>query len=377
MGFKHFSHEHVLDWDGLPSEFSCNMCNRKIRTGEFNYICFVCLNCFIHKECAERPKQIKHHTLHPHHSLLLAKRSLNDTSCCYYCQKPFDNDEFVYACDQLCSDSYMHMACAVIPLPTLTSDVVDGGQDRSFVRYACHEEAMTLVEHPDWVKREAKCFACQSGWSGPAYSCKSEMCENFLHKACVELPQKIQPAFHPHHSLILQVIPPRSCRRCCKKDCRVMYSCHEDGCNLNLCIECRSLDTRVRSRRHDHLLSLVEKSSCEIQCDACQDSYDHKKNMVEAVPEEFELTRSIIFRCMDCVFNIHFLCGPLPSIIRYEHHIHPLILSDHSTIEDDSDEYYCDVCEKESDQAFRIYCCEECKYVSHIHCLFHEVCAIF
>ncbi|EXB37068.1 hypothetical protein L484_020859 [Morus notabilis] len=58
---------------------------------------------------------------------------------------------------------------------------------------------------------------------------------------------------------------------------------------------------------------------------------------------------------MDCNFNFHFLCGPLPFTVKYECHIHSLTLVDR-LIEDDSDEYY-------------IYYWEECKNVAHIHCV--------
>lgn len=263
----------------------------------------------------------------------------------------------------------MHVACALIPLPSITFNV-DGGEDHDdVVRFVCHQQPMTLVELNE---RPAQCFACQSNWSGPAYSCTFEKCENFVHKSCTELPQKIEHPFHTPHSLILRVSKPLSCRSCHKKNCRLVFSCLKDGCNFNLGIECASLETIVEGQSHDHFLSLVEKSSCEIQCDACQKSYE---NGFKVVLIEVNHTRSILFRCMDCVFNFHFLCGPLPSTIKYAYYIHPLILSNSLVFQDDSDEYYCDVCEEERDaQSFRVYYCAECKYVARIHCLIYEVC---
>ncbi|EXB40980.1 hypothetical protein L484_020715 [Morus notabilis] len=344
------------------------MCNRTIEKGLDCYWCRLC-RYYLHQECAKLPEHIDH-SFHPLHGLKLTKRSLNDTCRCYYCEKPLENDEYLYACDKMCSDFFMHMTCAMIPLPTITSNV-DGCKDHDVAQFACHQRPMTLMDHGHHLsnKRAAKCFGCQSNWSGPAYSCISENCENFLHKSCGELPQKIQHAVHSPHSLILQVSKPQSCRSCCKKDCRLIFCCREDGCDFTLGTECVSLDTTINYRGHAHLLSLVEKSFCDIECDACEKSYGN----VKVVPKEVNRTRSFMFRCMECVFNFHFLCGPLPSTVKYEYHIHPLILSEHSISEDDSDEYFCDVCEEERDQSFRIYYCEECKFAAHIHCLIHEI----
>ncbi|GMN58283.1 hypothetical protein TIFTF001_027381 [Ficus carica] len=372
---KHFSHEHNLKFSGsIRVGHSCFICNRSFggQHDQSGYNCSreYCFYC-IHKKCAELPQHINH-SLHALHHLTLTKRSSSSSSCCYYCEKPFENDECTYACD-VCPNFHMHMTCATIPLPTIltSDDVGGGGQHHNVPQYACHQNPMILVEHEDERKGRANCFACHSLWSGPAYSCTSKECENFLHKSCADLQRKIKHPFHSRHPLILQVSKPRSCRSCCEKNCSLIFSCREDGCEFHLCPNCVSLDTIiVPCRSHDHLLPLVKNASCEIQCDACQKSF---KSWVGAVPDEVNHTRSFLFRCMECVFNLHFLCGPLPITITYEYHIHPLILHDHLILEDDSDECYCDVCEEEVNLQFRIYYCEDCKYVAHIHCLTSEI----
>ncbi|XP_024024919.1 uncharacterized protein LOC21401719 [Morus notabilis] len=359
---RHFSHQHDLQLLDGGLEAPCGICNRLIPNDKNRYFCGICGQYRIHEKCAEWLEYMNH-SLHPLHPLKLAKRSLNNNSCCYYCEEPFNNDDgHVYGCDdQQCSNVYMHRSCAMIPLLTIASDV----------DVVCHQKPMILTEHLDCKKIRAKCFACQLGWSsGSTYSCTSPACENFLHKSCAEFPRKIQHPFHPHNSLILQVSKPQLCRSCCTKN-RLVYSCLEKSCTFNLGIECASLDiTWVKCQSHDHSLSLVEKSSCVFQCDACQNSY---KNQVKYVPDEVIHTQSFMFRCMNCVFNYHFLCGPLPTTVKYEYHMHPLILSNHSATEDGSDEYYCDVCEEKRDKSFRIYYCEECTYAAHIHCLISEI----
>ena len=139
-----------------------------------------------------------------------------------------------------------------------------------------------------------------------------------------------------------------------------------------MCIECAFLSTTVKCHSHDHLLSFVEKASCDIQCAACQKSYTKWNDFL--VPDEVNRTQSLLFRCMECVFNFYFLCGPLPLvIISYDYHIHSLALVDHNVTKDDSTEYYCDVCEEERSPHFRVYYCKDCKYTAHIYCLFSEV----
>ncbi|PON98336.1 43kDa postsynaptic protein [Trema orientale] len=333
----------------------------------------------MHKSCGELLPQHTDHSLHPlHHqplTLLNIRSSSNDTSTttittCYFCDETFQSHEtLAYACNQ-CS-LYMHTSCALIPLPAIKFE-------GDVARYVCHEHPMSLVaDDDDSRKGQANCFACQSRWSGPAYSCTSATCQNFLHRSCAEWPQKIQHPLHPHHLLTLQVSDQsQSCRSCRKKGYWLIFSCSEEnGCDFNLCIECASDHMIiVECPSHDHSLLLVEnvKASWDIQCDACQKSYKERFNPI-IIPEEVGLTKSSFFRCMECDFNLHFLCGPLPSVVTCDYHLHPLILVDNSATEDDFDQYYCDVCEKERDSQFRVYHCEECKYVAHIHCLKHEI----
>ena len=191
---RHFSHEHELQSHSFLSERFCNMCNGPIPIGDYHYFCSQC-RYYIHKECAMWPEHIDH-SLHPPHRLTLQSRSLDDNvNRCYYCKKPFQNDEYLYACEQLCSDFYMHRACAMIPVPTIMSNI-DGSEEHNVVQFSCHQQPMILVDQRDSHKSRATCFACQSNRSGPMYSCISSTCDNFIHKSCSDLPQKIQHHFH-------------------------------------------------------------------------------------------------------------------------------------------------------------------------------------
>ncbi|KAL5574106.1 hypothetical protein UlMin_023703 [Ulmus minor] len=280
----------------------------------------------------------------------------------------------MHTCDE-CS-VHIHQKCLVIPLPTISCDSEDHAQ------YKCHNHPMTLVKHDGKCDRVVRhCLACQSHWSfGLAYTCQKS-CENVLHKACAELPQKIEhPSYHPHHSLKLQFCEPRqSCSACYKRGGKLMYFCCDQGCNFILGTECAFLaPTMTWNRDDDHFLFLIERAyyGSDQKCYFCHNSYE--KQLVKDHNEVIH-TQSFLFRCFECDFNIHFLCGPFPSIIKHECHVHSLSLVDYIDDDDDSEDkdsndYYCDACEKKRNpQRFRVYYCGKCKYVAHIHCVISEV----
>ncbi|XP_062079481.1 uncharacterized protein LOC133783895 isoform X1 [Humulus lupulus] len=366
MSMNHFSHQHSLSpltWrPGFP-KFSCGLCNHLIKSGENFYDCWDCYDYHIHERCAELPEHITN-SLHDQHPLtLLEKRSNPSTICCSYCNKSIEDELYVYTCEECAF--YVHITCASIPLPTITCD---GCEDQDIVHFSCHQQPMVLVEFGGGKDVQGNnCFVCRLPWSNPSYSCTSLTCMNFLHESCAELPQKINHPFHSHQPLKLQISKPPACDVCCKKDCRVIFRCHEIGCDFKLGTECAYLHTTVRCRSHDHLLAFVENSSCDnIQCDACLNSYNGLND------QEVIQTRSLQFCCMECDYKLHFICGPLPSMIKYDYHIHCLSLVD-SLIEDDFDEYYCDACEKERNLQFRVYRCDDCKYTAHVHCIIDEI----
>ncbi|XP_062118292.1 uncharacterized protein LOC133831903 [Humulus lupulus] len=373
---QHFSHEHTLGEARSAYTSSCKICNQLIIAFESF---FGCPQCFyvIHKICAEFPEHINN-SLHLH-PLSLFTSSFESSIRCFYCDESFTEEEYAYTCKDDCA-FYMHAKCGSIPQPTIISSYTTGDgedDDSDYIQFSCHQHPMALVvEARDGSDEEdiilgKKCIACQLPWSYPAYSCTSLSCPNFFHKFCVDkLPRKVQHPFHSHKPLSLQISKLQSCDLCCKKDCRLIFSCCEIGCTFKIGTECAFLDTIVNCRSHDHLLCLVEGASCDdIKCDGCQKSY---KELDNHATFEIHLTRSFLFRCMECNFNLHFICGPLPSTIKYKYHIHNLTLLD-SVVEDNCHEYYCDVCEEERNSNFRVYSCSNCQYVAHIHCLIHQI----
>ncbi|KAL5562920.1 hypothetical protein UlMin_032667 [Ulmus minor] len=354
-----YNHEHPM-WETtsfiyLFNHTLCDLCRNDI--WEYKDLFFECSKClyYLHKSCGELLLYINH-SFHPLHSARITR--LDNITCCY-CDKSYPN-ALMYSCHQ-CS-FYIHSSCSMIPIPIISCD------NQNYVQYTCHDCLMTLVERYDGVI--INCFACQLPLSsGPAYTCQ-QSCKNILHKECAELPQKIEhSSLHPHHPLKLQISGLRSCNACYKRDCRLIFRCEE--CNFNFCTECAFLIPTVRWRRHNHPLFLMERGwSVDHNCYVCNNT----QHQVHQVNDEVHHTRSLLFHRMEieCDLKIHFLCGPLPCTIKYECHVHPLILVD-SIKGDDSNECYCDACEDTRNEQFRVYYCAECKYVAHIHCVLNEV----
>ncbi|KAL5562914.1 hypothetical protein UlMin_032661 [Ulmus minor] len=329
----------------------CDLCQNDI--WEYKDLFFQCSKClyFLHKSCGELLLYINH-SFHPLHSARITRL---DNITCFYCEKSYPN-ALMYSCHQ-CS-FHIHSSCSMIPIPIISCD------NQNHVQYTCHDRPMTPVERYNGVIID--CFACQLPWSsGPVYTCQ-QSCKNILHKECAALPQKIEhSSLHPHHPLKLQISGLRSCNACYKRDCRLIFRCEE--CNFNFCTECAFLIPTVRWRRHNHPLFLMERGwSVDHNCYVCNNT----QHQVHQVKDEVRRTRSLLFRCMEieCDLNIHFLCGPLPRIIKHKCHVDPLILVD-SIKGDDSNECYCDICEDTRNKQFRVYYCVICKYVAHIHCV--------
>ncbi|OMO96108.1 DC1 domain-containing protein [Corchorus olitorius] len=97
----------------------------------------------------------------------------------------------------------------------------------------------------------------------------------------------------------------------------------------------------------------------------CHGCYRCKKSLSDDQP---------FFRCIACDINFDLECALVPRFIKSKCHIHTLTLVD-SFVEDDSGEYYCDVCEEERNPKHHVYICEECQglFVAHIECVLNKM----
>ncbi|KAL5545331.1 hypothetical protein UlMin_009115 [Ulmus minor] len=255
-------------------------------------------------------------------------------------------------------------------------------EGQEHIEHFSHQHPLPLVQIDP--QHHIQCFACQSLCSGPAYACTT--CEYFLHKSCAELPHEIQqhPA-HSFHPLFLRVTHYWSftCNICRKaKKNTFIYDCKQCSNNFQMCVKCCHeyllslllifIKPSIKYRYHDHLLCFIEEYYDHIEHCKAFDNYCHQSG----ASYDLHHTPNSLFLCMNCDFKIHFICGPLPSTIKHECHMHPLNLVD-SVVEANSDENYCDVCESERNPQIRAYYCEECQYIAHPYCVISEIVKVF
>ncbi|KAL0005933.1 hypothetical protein SO802_013494 [Lithocarpus litseifolius] len=128
-----------------------------------------------------------------------------------------------------------------------------------------------------------------------------------------------------------------------------IYNCHKCGFVLDVsCSLISELDTLTHAS-HKHPLIFSSTTNDE-ECSACS-------------------SKGRIFRCTKCEFTLDFGCATLPHTVKYKQHEHPFTLS--YIAEDDSGEYYCDICEEERNHPKHwFYYCEECSYPTHPKCIF-------
>ncbi|XP_030510519.2 uncharacterized protein LOC115725216 isoform X1 [Cannabis sativa] len=343
---------------GNANQITCQICESSV-VAPF-YVCDTC-KYYVHKSC--KIKKINH-PFHPRHPLSLTPKNALCDSCGQYSRK-----SFMFSCIE-CRLSF-DVDCA------LMSNSCPQGQ-KHCIQHSTHPHLLLLVDTTDTIYKNihVRCFACQSKDSPSDdqvyYGCNR--CKYFLHKQCIDqLPQQIQTFAHPNHGcLSLRMIKfyLGKCFLCKSKDPRAFYyECQP--CNFRLCMDCNVIGV-LKYKYHDHPLFFVKKMSpafdqCNIYNTCFQSSF-----MAINVSNEFQKTESFRFHCCDCDFKLHLLCGPLPRIIKYEGHVHSLLLVD-SFIEDSSGEYNCDICETERNPRIRIYCCGDCKYFAHVHCVISEI----
>ncbi|KAM6555521.1 hypothetical protein CsatB_002540 [Cannabis sativa] len=359
----HRWHEHrlLLVKDGMTisnMSIKCELCSRSTIAGDPFYGCDSC-QYYLHKSCAELPLQL-YHSFHPAHSLTLLDSAY--TLFCDSCERVVSTSLF-YKCIN-CS-VYLDVNCSSTTHITLKKTDED-----SIIQHSGHHHPLHVldkVHNMDTIH----CFGCQSKICSMDHVYGCTECNYFLHKSCAESPKEMQYPFHWDHgplSLNLQYFWFDQCTLC-KETLKnsFTYKCGE--CTFRLCLKCSAIKMRpgsIKFENHEHSLCYMDNmipmdNHCSIQgCYGKKPSTSHCK--------ELSYTSSCETFCLECNFRMHLLCGPLPPMIKDESHIHPLILVD-SMVEDSYEDFYCDICENERDPRIRVYYCQPCKFIGHVHCL--------
>ncbi|XP_022743784.1 uncharacterized protein LOC111294628 [Durio zibethinus] len=332
------------------------------------YICETCLDFVLHKSCAELPPEIRRDAFHPHPlrftvgNLIVCDQCAILQAClisysCMYCMFNLD-----FKCAMAISNYYK--------LPTHEA-LQKRRQIKTTIHHFSHNHQLTRSKFSCLTKEEKNGF--QRLWGQEKFKCKACKqklhdtqiytcipCRFVIHESCVnEMPRQVlQSPFHSQHILFPRPIPKGPSYTCsaCKEEVKgIGFYCNQ--CDVTVHVSCAKYQTRaIKHDCHPHqLLHLGKSILSKISCNACHKDCDNS-----------------FFGCIKCDFYIHVECIPLPPRVEHRRHLHPLVLKN-SFVEDDSGDYYCDMCETERNPEHRIYFCEECTYIAHIDCVHPKV----
>ncbi|KAJ7968281.1 Cysteine/Histidine-rich C1 domain family protein [Quillaja saponaria] len=418
---QYFRHQHQLQLiTEIKNGVACFVCHEPCLQGQPIYGCIPC-DCFAHKSCAQLPIQIQH-PFHPsHHSLTLTTNhfefrcdhcNTQFSTFRFYCEetefrlclkcfplKPYrsgaeellpeikhpfspesplllqgNKDFWCDSCHKFFSTDWcywsqecqMDIHCALMP-PIIETE--DQGNDH-VIRHCGHQHPLIFMEMKnDEDFQQVHCFVCRHGFlqGQSTYGCKR--CECYAHKSCAELPSEMQHVFHTRHPLVLRSGQYQKfrCNFCVSLSSSFRYLCKE--CDFSLCLKCLYVKPTIHYKSHPHALFFMERIFKEtLNCNECDKSI---KAFVHEDDDYFP-TQNCAYRCKECDFNLHLLCGPLPRHIEHGDYGHPLTYMD-SVVEDDTCIYHCKLCQEKRDSRGQVYWCADCKYIADVNCVISEV----
>ncbi|XP_065634369.1 uncharacterized protein LOC112011163 [Quercus suber] len=361
-------HDHPLTpfWKWIT--FTCDICGE-----EGKGVPYLCASCvfWIHSKCAYFPRRVKvvprRHPLHLIHSSL--ELSESDSRFCLLCVQKVDTRYGLYYCSRC--DIVAHLNCAIdernrehINLLELKDEEnKDAELDQSIESAAAYKvknikvgedgtEIATEIEHfshkhdlkliDEEVHNKEKCDGCIRAIFPPFYRCVK--CSFFLHKSCANLPMKKWHPLHRHPLTLGKALS--RCDTCYQGSNGFLYTC--ESCNFDLNLQCSLVPEILTHEGHKHRL-ILSYTSIEQSCSSCG------------------ARRNRVFRCTSCAFVLDFKCATLPKTTSYKQHKHPFTLS--YIAEDDSGEYYCDICEEERNLNHWFYYCAYCTYPAYPKCI--------
>nr|XP_034919200.1 uncharacterized protein LOC118052356 [Populus alba] len=348
MEVEHFSHpDHPLILINQVLEYSCELVICSGCEGPIWGPCYSCTSCyfFLHKKCAELPREIKRriHRRHPLH--LLPKppyRQYNVKCVCNRCDKTCNS--FVYHCS-LCKFD-LDIKCAFQPGFLEV--------DSPAHQFAHKDHPLILNGEKEYYGEGVKCSVCKEPMSGPSYSCTS--CNSFLHKKCAELPPEIKQHLHPEHPLCLLPNHDMICDFC-NETCYESFVYFCIVCEYNLHIKCAfppCIDAADQNQRHQfrRLMNPLSLKSISFTCNACGTDGDDSP-----------------FWSTMCQLLVHKKCISLPRTLKTALHHHPQIINTYHPQQCiKSIKKYCGICCREVDTEYGVYYCPDCDFVAHADC---------
>ncbi|KAG7950721.1 hypothetical protein I3843_13G130400 [Carya illinoinensis] len=379
-------HQHVFVPILKQIQFTCDICGVDHRN--YARVCSIC-QLLVDIYCARLARTVKI-AAHKHHFLTLIfcldnqVKEQDDQVLCQLCFKTVNTKYGAYYC-KICG-FVAHLKCAKWNL----LQQFDNLDSSVYIQYSSmdsidpetnvtkeispKEDERTrdlLEEHPfvgrhNFVLTDKKleddklCEVCMQSISSSYYSCAtcSGECNIFIHDRCRNLPITKRHFLH-RHRLTLS-LPDKYigrtliCNVCKHQRHGFWYRC--DECDYNLDIHCSLIPNIIKNEGHQHSLRLAIRPYDEI-CNGCDSANNTKGKFVCIEPE--------------CNFALCFGCAILPLVVKYEYDRHGLLKLTYS-VEDDSGEYYCFICEKERNPKQWFYYCGECNFAAHPKCILGE-----
>ncbi|KAK8623792.1 hypothetical protein V6N13_065155 [Hibiscus sabdariffa] len=333
------------------SSATCNACSIEI-TDE----AYACKRCkyYIHKTCTRLPFEVLH-PLHPQHPLKWSPGSVyvSETFTCEECRDKAYGFRYVcYACD-----FKLDVKCAISWVPKNETQRLKDMEIRSKLCLFNQDHELRYSNYRPRKNYGLSCSFCGLKLWGRTYSCSH--CYYELHESCLGFPWEMQVQFHPLHPLHPLPNPPKTCRACNQSSFwrDISYGCVQ--CDLYLHVHCaKSLKLAIKSKSHIHDLYYFGANAgkyfdnIEKECGECRRKFSR-------IPFCF---------CMECDTKLH-TERVLPRSLKSKYHMHPITLV-FGLKEQDSGEYYCDICEEERDPRGHVYHCMECRgqFVAHVGC---------
>ena len=377
-------HHHPLTpyWKWMT--FTCDLCGKEDKG--MPYVCNPC-GFGIHRRCANFPGRLKvvrhNHPLNLIHSLELHQ---SNSQLCQLCFLKLDTNYGLYYCSR-CHFA-AHLDCAIdrrnmedINLLEFKEEEsaeskamlenVDSKLDQSVDSEICNvikttvgedgTEIATEIKHfshdhhlklTDEVPNNKICDGCVLAILTPSfYSCVKFNCSFFLHISCAKLPKIKQHPLHQHPLTLTFKKYSYSesvfwCNACYENCNGFSYRCQR--CDFDLNVQCSLTSNTLTHDCHEHRLYL-SITNYEQKCSICG------------------IEKYQVFRCTTCEFVLDFKCATQPQTAWSKQHEHPFTLC--YSPEDDSGEYYCDICEEERDSKQWFYYCAECSFPAHSKCI--------
>ncbi|XP_027094031.1 uncharacterized protein [Coffea arabica] len=361
---EHFSHEeHPLilcelqkeNDDGSTDQKSavCYGCQEQI-LDPAAYCCFRC-DFFLHKRCAELPRQIRH-PMHSQHDLVLhGKSPYSWGGCiCSACGQ-YDWKVFTYHCS-LCEFD-LDVSCAIL--------------DQREIKLNCHDHPLRQLKKPATFL----CNACDKVEEDSSYLCT--ICPFWIHRKCALLPRTVKHKDHNHSLLLAYSLPSEHCSF--RQQCSVCWKKVHLSRWVYYCGPCRyfvHITCVVISQEDEGKLS----EDIEYNISGEQDQNVVKlpsNNAAQELIARFLLKEDEISSSNDSgESNIR------ENIYMDSHWKHPLVLSEkvqnldeiNSTTSDDQEEakalLVCDKCIEPicSSDNLHYYAWVECGYFVHLTC---------